>query len=179
MSVTISSGICFCGCGGRTKNATRTNVLRQTIKDRPVRYIYCHQLNKLKHKGPEYKVDRNGCWIWQKRIDCGGYGQQWNGAKLVLAHRFYYEKFKGKIPNGLVLDHLCRVRACVNPEHLEIVTIRENCRRGNQSKITMKTAEEIRFLYQDGFKNIYALAWAFSLSTSNVESIINGKTWKR
>lgn len=83
------------------------------------------------------KVDKTGeCWEWTAyRLKCG-YGRfgvggsAKNGGRIVMAHRWAYENLVGPIPNGLQLDHLCRNRGCVNPEHLEPVTVRENLRRG-------------------------------------------------
>jgi hypothetical protein len=72
----------------------------------------------------------SGCWLWTGGVRCGGYGQLWSGGKQVVAHRFAYEQFVGPIPSGLTLDHLCRVRCCVNPRHLEPVTQKENVLRG-------------------------------------------------
>ena len=74
-------------------------------------------------------VDGNGCWIWQGAINAGGYGRV-PVRKGNTAHRLSYRTFVGPIPEGLQLDHLCRVRACCNPEHLEPVTSRENTFRG-------------------------------------------------
>lgn len=71
-------------------------------------------------------VDESGCWRWQRAVNkVTGYGTL--GARY--AHRVYYELHVGPIPAGLTIDHLCRVRDCVNPEHLEAVTIRENILR--------------------------------------------------
>lgn len=82
---------------------------------------------KLKH----YVVDANaGCWIWPSAQSSNGYGLVWDGAKMVRAHRFFYEHHIGPIPAGFQLDHLCRVRLCVNPKHLELVTPRQNVLRG-------------------------------------------------
>ena len=72
-----------------------------------------------------------GCWLWIAGIAGGGYGSYWNGTKKVSAHRFSYEQTRGPIPQGLEIDHLCRQRLCVNPEHLEAVTHRENVLRGD------------------------------------------------
>lgn len=75
-------------------------------------------------------VDFNGCWIWQLAIDQGGYGVVSVGAKgQQLAHRASYESLIGPIPEGLHLDHLCRVRRCVNPRHLDPVTPKVNVER--------------------------------------------------
>lgn len=73
--------------------------------------------------------DDDGCWIWTAARDSSGYGLCWHAARYKLAHRVVYELLVGAIEPGLQLDHLCRVRECVNPEHLEPVTPRENVRR--------------------------------------------------
>lgn len=74
----------------------------------------------------------DGCWRWMGGFHHSGYGLFTPyQSKTVWAHRFSYELAKGPIPDGLVIDHLCRVPSCVNPDHLEAVTPRENALRGN------------------------------------------------
>lgn len=74
--------------------------------------------------------DTSGCWLWTLHTNADGYAQTvWRG-KSRRMHRVAYELFVGPIPEGLVLDHLCRVRHCLNPKHLEPVTGRENVMRG-------------------------------------------------
>lgn len=70
------------------------------------------------------------CWIWRRHVNRGGYGIVVIQRRSWLAHRWTYTKLVGPIPEGLQLDHLCRVRRCVNPAHLEPVTSRENTARG-------------------------------------------------
>lgn len=72
---------------------------------------------------------RGGCWILDGFRDKDGYV----AIHHQRGHRFMYEELVGKIPDGLVLDHLCRVRDCVNPAHLEPVTAVENTKRGGSS----------------------------------------------
>lgn len=69
------------------------------------------------------------CWLWRGYL-VSGYGQFNADNKAFMAHRYAYEMLVGPIPPGLQLDHLCRVRNCVNPAHLEPVTVRENVLRG-------------------------------------------------
>ena len=72
----------------------------------------------------------SGCWLWTAAVLPDGYAALWNGRRMAKAHRVIYELLRGPVPVGLDLDHLCRVRCCVNPDHLEPVTRRENIRRG-------------------------------------------------
>jgi len=78
--------------------------------------------------------DPDDCWLWTAGLTGSGYGAFcWRLDERVVyfpSHRLAYELVKGPIPDGLHLDHLCRVPACVNPDHLEAVTVRENTLRG-------------------------------------------------
>lgn len=69
------------------------------------------------------------CWLWTAWIERNGYGRFWLDGRQHGAHRVAYELYVGRIPDGLEIDHLCRVKHCVNPAHLEVVTPRENVRR--------------------------------------------------
>ncbi len=69
------------------------------------------------------------CWLWNAASTPLGYGLFWDGERLVYAHRWAYEDDFGPIPDGLEIDHLCRVSSCVNPKHLEAVTHQENMQR--------------------------------------------------
>jgi hypothetical protein len=70
------------------------------------------------------------CWLWTGTLS-RGYGHvKLHGEPKTTAHRAVYQYLVGPIPDGLVLDHLCRVRNCVNPDHLEPITVAENVRRG-------------------------------------------------
>lgn len=74
-------------------------------------------------------VADSGCWLWTGTVMSSGYGGLSWFSRSALAHRIAYDLFVGPIPNGLTIDHRCRVKLCVNPEHLEPVTNAENVRR--------------------------------------------------
>lgn len=79
----------------------------------------------------------NGCWEWQRPLSEGyGYLPFKSTRRNIRAHRLSYEIFKGSIPKGLTVDHLCCNRKCCNPDHLEVVTRGENARRGKGLEIT-------------------------------------------
>lgn len=93
------------------------------------------------------RIDTRGpCWLFWGRRAKNGYGLFWDGLKTVLAHRWAYAHRPDgtlvDIPRGLTLDHLCGVKACVNPSHLEPVTNLENNRRATRGKTHCKHGHE-------------------------------------
>jgi len=106
----------------------------------------------MNKKQTEIEIDRfenkilklpSGCWLWLGAIQGkyyknvnGGYGAFRHHKIVTPAHRVSYEMYVGKIPEGLHIDHLCRITSCVNPNHLEAVTPQENYRRGEAYKGT-------------------------------------------
>lgn len=83
------------------------------------------------HNHPKEPVKHTpGCIEWDGAIDANGYGRKNVKDKWCAAHRLAWEKVNGKIPDDLQIDHVCRNRKCVNPNHLELVTRKENILRG-------------------------------------------------
>lgn len=82
-------------------------------------------------------VQDNGCWEWQGYINPGGYGNFGSGnGKVILTHRWTYQRFSGPLIEGMEIDHLCRNTRCCNPEHLEQVTRQVNAGRTTGFKDT-------------------------------------------
>jgi hypothetical protein len=124
-----------------------------------------------------YVVDEDGCWIWTGARTGQGYGaiQRTYGSNLVDAvHRRAYEERYGPIPAGLVIDHLCRKPPCINPEHLEAVTVAVNTRRGRAAKLTVDDVREIRRSSARGVD----MAARFGVSKATISEVRSGKYWR-
>ena len=74
------------------------------------------------------------CWLWTSNLSQKGYGRFMRKNNRMKAHRWAYEHFIGPIPEGLTIDHLCKVKSCVNPKHLEAVTNEENIMRYHKGR---------------------------------------------
>lgn len=116
------------------------------------------------------------CHVWTRAVGSHGYGSIKIRGKVVLAHRHYYEAARGPIPNGKIIDHLCRVPLCVNPDHLDVVTVAENTRRGSAAKLDRAQVEEIRARRRAGETTI-ALGAEFGVAPVTITHIGVGNTW--
>ena len=128
-------GYCQCGCGERAPIAMKTNTRRGFQAGQPQRYVLGHTGRPAPTLRERFFLKvrmTHTCWVWTGATTRRrGYGRiRVGGGEKMLAHRLAYEWFVGPIPEGLVLDHLCRNPRCCNPQHLEAVDHRENCLRG-------------------------------------------------
>lgn len=128
---------------------------------------------------PQYAVEDRGytspCWIWQWSNDRLGYGVVKDGGRNRKAHIVFWERANGPMPKGLVLDHLCEQKACVNPEHLEPVTHTENIRRCKHTKLNEAAVREIRSLR--GVVPGAELARRFGVTRSAIYRVQVGDNW--
>lgn len=102
-------------------------------------------IEKVDQEGPvpEYAPELGPCWLWTGALSRRGYGIfMFFKGKTNQAHIWSYQHFIGPIPDGLHLDHLCRVRRCVNPKHLDPVTNAENHRRASEAVTHCKYGHE-------------------------------------
>lgn len=127
-----------------------------------------------------------GCLVWMRGRTKDGYG--WlsiNGGRQVYAHRFAYETYVGPIPAGMVIDHRCRNRACVNHEHMEVVTRAENTRRGGpvsgerngHAKLTEQDVRAIRDASPKTKEEQERIAERYGVSPSAISHVIRRSTW--
>jgi hypothetical protein len=126
------TGKCGCGCGKTTPIATRSDVRKNIVRGQHLRYLKGHA--GCYAPGPRGYIEedrgyKTPCWIWQQFTHKNGYGQVHFEGRQQGAHRMFYTKFRGEIPPGFEVDHLCFVPSCVNPEHLEAVTPQVNKQR--------------------------------------------------
>ncbi len=129
---------------------------------------------------PRYAEEDRGyttpCWIWLRALDRYGYGfvgLSQPRRRTMRAHTVYYERRYGPVGEGLELDHLCRVPACVNPEHLEAVTHAENTRRGRVTQFTRADVTVIR----ESDDSVTQLARRYSVGEVTIWRIRTGRRW--
>lgn len=149
---------CQCGCGETTPAAAKTNSRLGWVKGEPMRFASpAHRnrwiaRNRTVDYGPEYAVEDRGystpCWTWLRGKQGDGYAS--NG--LGLVHRVKWIEANGPVPEGHELDHLCRHRDCVNPDHLQPVLHELNVRRGNAVKHPTQLVAEVRALHRANYR---------------------------
>lgn len=126
-------------CQGHYQRFRLTGDVQADVPLRPYLVeVEAHFWSKVNKNGPlpEHRPDLGGCWLWTDAPNNSGYGTFAGGRKREGAHRFSLRLAGIEIPDGHEPDHLCRVRLCVRPDHLDPVTHRENVRRSNATKAT-------------------------------------------
>jgi len=171
----MSKGLCQCGCDARTSISKQNHKKKGWVKGQPLRFLKGH--DKRKSSVPYIVNEQTGCWEWQGGINSGGYGVLWTGIRPESAHRYYYKRDKGEIPTDKQIDHLCRSRSCVNPDHLEAVPCAVNLHRGMGTKLTPQQVDEIRIMHKRKEGSQVEIGERFGVSDSLVCMIVNHKIW--
>lgn len=128
-----------------------------------------------------FTEDANGCWNYNGYLDEDGYAYTSFTRKIgnIAVYRIWYELWKGvNTEPSKVIDHTCRNRKCVNPNHLELVTVATNTRRGKSAKLTTEVASEIRALAATRTMSQAAIARKFNVTPATVSYLLSGKTWR-
>lgn len=134
------------------------------------------------------RLAENGCWEWVGGMASGGYGAISRNGKMVRAHRISYEAYKGSIPKGMVVRHMCDNPACINPDHLILGTQKDNAAdrsaRGRGHKLkgaaigTAKLTEAQALEIKSSTLSLTELSEKYGVDKSNIWSIRSGKSWK-
>lgn len=176
----IPYGYCECGCGKKTNLVRRNDTAKRLRRGEPRRFIVGHTYAK---RAGRYRTENRGyktpCWIWTALLSRDGYGLAKRGGHRIVAHRLIWEESGREIPgDGYELDHLCKQRSCVNPDHLEVVTILVNRRRASYCRMDENMVREMRRLRIGDDLTYAELAKRFHLSVAGVASIIQGRVWR-
>ena len=168
-------GYCRCGCGERTKSPSRTDVSKGRIKGVPFTWKSGHHTRIPKR----YEVDpATGCWNWLIGFNPNGYATIRINNHSYTVYKLLHKLLHGPLLKGLELDHKCRNRRCINPDHLEPVTHTENMRRSPKvCKLTVDKVREIKELLRVGVTH-RTIAARFDVEKTAVTSISIGRSWK-
>jgi hypothetical protein len=169
------TGHCKCGCGQPTKIANKTRAMIGHIKGQPIPYINGHNRKKAERYRIEDRGYKTPCWTWLLAKSVWGYGLETVNHQQRAAHRRLYEKIHGPVKGDL--DHLCRNRDCVNPDHLEPVTRAVNIQRGDLARLTPEEVQAIRKFLDQGLARV-DIADAFGVCAGTIGCIARGHTWK-
>lgn len=181
-------GYCQCGCGERTTLVRNTSHTRGERKGDHCRFVRGHHSRR---RGPEYVVVDGGCWEWAGRRDDRGYGQLGIQGRSFRAHRVFFERFKGPIPEGLCVLHHCDNPPCVNPDHLYAGTQLDNARdrisrkrnavqsrsANSNAKLTERQVCEIRSRFTGSWGEKSRLAREYGVGFTAIADIIAGRSW--
>lgn len=171
------SGLCMCGCGQPTPIAKQSETRSGAVAGFPTKYIPRHSARR---RLVIERVDRGydtPCHIPNKTPNkANGYVYVWRDGRPFRLHRLMYEGRYGLIPEGMVIDHLCRQRDCCNPDHIEAVTVAVNTRRGDTSRLTDDDVAAIRQLV--GSMTQREIAEQFGIKQPTVSDILRGKSWR-
>lgn len=172
--------LCGCGCGSDAGIYPRTHTAKGIIKGQPRRFLHGHQPRGVFGSGSDlsrYRVEDRGyatpCRIWTGPSNQKGYGLVKVGRSSRAAHLVAYEQANGPIPEGRELDHLCRVRACVNLAHLEVVTHKVNMERSANQKLRPEDRSAIRALATASGMSVAALARHFGFSRPTIRTVLD------
>lgn len=120
------------------------------------------------------------CWQWLGRVSpTTGYGKKQFHGRTLLAHRWMYEQLFGPIPDGMVINHLCSNRACVNPHHLEVTDQAGNARHGAAAVLTADQVREIKAEFSTRkWGTGSRLARRYGVSSALIHDIWRGRAWR-
>lgn len=170
---TIPLGLCQCGCGQATRIIERNCSNPRRVRGEFSRFISGHQSRK---SAVEYLIDpETGCWVWQRARSRNGYGNVVVSGRNQCAHKMIYERTHGPVPLGMELDHLCRNRACVNPDHLEPVTSSRNKRRRPATILSETDVQAIKQLL--GSMPQKDIAKKYGVHRTHISNIAAGRIW--
>ncbi len=167
----------YCSALCSTRAAAKRSVMLRTANRTPIVERFWRH------------VDKSGeCWLWTATLATTGYGQFWDGTRLVGAHRFSWELVNGPIPDGLYACHRCDVRACVNPDHLFLGTHADNMQdcvekgrtaKGLRNAWTKLTDEQVRqILLLRPHTRPSVLARQFGVSPQTICDITKRRRWQ-